>query len=359
MKRITHETFLGNADLYRPDPNYDENHTAFLSPDGRTLITREEVDGKLCIKTNNHPQYFDEVDFDGLAFSRDGAHLAYAIRKGDSWSVVIDGEIGPSYDQVALALIDWELISHGINFSPDNRRVAYTASRDGKWFVVVGNTEGKPYDSISRGNIGTFREYTYFTPDSQHIIYIAQSGQHCYVVFDGQEIGPYAEVQFIKYRVDDNESVIYYNYRESEGEKLKTNYLGGFPPWRRIPHEPLSVWEGKIVWSPDGKRKAQLVSHSHGKTCLLDEKEGPLFDDIKCIIFLPWAHHLIYVARRQSKECVVIDNRDEGQYFDAVTLSGTYDDTGGYFYLYNQADSFHYTARQGLTHYLIEEEIES
>jgi hypothetical protein len=63
---------------------------------------------------------------EGLAYSPDGARLAWAAEREGGWVAVVDGKDGPRFDRVVSPM-----------FSPDGRHLVYRARKDGKRFVVV------------------------------------------------------------------------------------------------------------------------------------------------------------------------------------------------------------------------------
>ena len=72
-----------------------------------------------------------------MVFGPDGEHLAYAAKRGGKMVVVVDGEPGLEYDDVA-----------GITFSPDGQHIAYGANRGGKMLVVMDDEPGPEYDGV-------------------------------------------------------------------------------------------------------------------------------------------------------------------------------------------------------------------
>lgn len=67
-------------------------------------------------------------EIDDLRLSPDGCHVAYAARRGDKWRVVVDGQLGPEYDDIAR---------NGPSFHPDGT-LEWLACRDGAlWRVTV------------------------------------------------------------------------------------------------------------------------------------------------------------------------------------------------------------------------------
>ena len=56
----------------------------------------------------------------------------YMAKKGEKWSIFIDGKESRPYDGVATPF-----------FSPDSRHYAYVAQDKGAWFAVVDGVESK------------------------------------------------------------------------------------------------------------------------------------------------------------------------------------------------------------------------
>jgi len=102
-----------------------------------------------------------------IIFSPDGRRLAYKAQKGDKWVVVIDGQPGPEYEAI-----------NSIVFSTDGRRVAYAAEQNGKQFVVVDNKRGTSYNYVSLELV--------FSPGGKHLAYVAGDNKQYLVVVDGQ-----------------------------------------------------------------------------------------------------------------------------------------------------------------------------
>lgn len=69
---------------------------------------------------------------EGLTYSGDARSHAFAARTGATWSIVVNGRMGPALDRVVSP-----------HFSPDGRFVAYRARKDGKRFVVVADADAR------------------------------------------------------------------------------------------------------------------------------------------------------------------------------------------------------------------------
>ena len=77
-------------------------------------------------------------------FSPDSRRVAYAAGKGTNEFVVVDGQHGPEYDEIA---------EEGPVFSPDSKRLAYQALKNQRWFVVLDGQEGPEYECIIEGRV--------------------------------------------------------------------------------------------------------------------------------------------------------------------------------------------------------------
>ena len=103
--------------------------------------------------------FFESSNYN-CAFSPDGRRAAYVFRGDKGCHVVLGEAIGERYDDV-----------DNIIFSPDGLRIAYVVRIDSKVRIVVDNKpEPETHDGISPI---TFT----FSPDSQHVRYIAYDGE--------------------------------------------------------------------------------------------------------------------------------------------------------------------------------------
>jgi hypothetical protein len=89
---------------------------------------------------------------------------------------VIDGQEGPSYDMVLGTLYNW---ADPPRFSPDSQHVAYMAIHDNQLYMIVDGKEGDPYEAF--GLLPVFSE------NSQRLAYSAGGEGKWRVVVDGVE----------------------------------------------------------------------------------------------------------------------------------------------------------------------------
>jgi hypothetical protein len=118
---------------------------------------------------------YDEVKH--LVMSEDGKHVAFAVRLGAEWFVVLDGEAQEKFDGIGE-----------IKFSPNGERLAYKAMRYQKGFlkkvskscVVLDGICSDLYEGIGRTGFN-------FSADSKRFAYSAINEQHSFGVIDGRE----------------------------------------------------------------------------------------------------------------------------------------------------------------------------
>jgi hypothetical protein len=162
-----------------------------LSPDGRRLaLVARGADGReRVVVDGNEGKPYEQVFEDSLAFSGDGARLAYVARRGGRSVVIADGTEVGAHDGVATG---------SVRFSPAGRRIAYVAERVGAGGVVrrcvaVDGAEGRDYDWVNSAPV--------FSPDGRHVACVAErrrasgEGFESLLVVDGAEAGAYPWVR--------------------------------------------------------------------------------------------------------------------------------------------------------------------
>ena len=106
-----------------------------------------------------------------IKVSPDLKHISYVIHNddGDDVSVMFDSKKGPSYGAIDI---------NTPIFSPDSEHIVYIARKAEKWCAVTDSNEHECYDGIS---------VPFFSPDSSKIAYIAKKGEEKVVVINGKE----------------------------------------------------------------------------------------------------------------------------------------------------------------------------
>lgn len=106
-----------------------------------------------------------------ITFSPDSQHFCYAVVANNLNSFIYDGEVKGEHKSI---------FSKPIVFSPNSKRFAYSAEEeDSKQFLVVDGQPLKSHDGLTPAECS-------FSPDSQHIAYIAATPGTYYLVIDAQ-----------------------------------------------------------------------------------------------------------------------------------------------------------------------------
>lgn len=148
----------------------------YITPDGKRTIYLRNNDAK-AVRYENGVITARYDDIGDAAISLDGKHLAYAVRQGKQWFVMLDGKLSQAYEKVIGCP----------QFSPNSQRLAYFAVMNKRVHLVL---DGQPL-----GTAGLIHQYQllypriFFSEDSQHIAYLASDGAFVTVVID-QVPGP-------------------------------------------------------------------------------------------------------------------------------------------------------------------------
>jgi hypothetical protein len=113
-----------------------------LDPDGKSFAYVAYAGGKGFVVLNGEEgRKYDDIAAGTPVFSPDGKRIFYGAKKKNKWVVVIDGEEKTD---------EYEEISRGAVFSSDGKYLMYTALNNGKWFVVINDKAGPGYDRLFR-----------------------------------------------------------------------------------------------------------------------------------------------------------------------------------------------------------------
>lgn len=191
--------------------------------------------------------------------------------------------------------------------SDDGRHVAYvTTLQPGREAVAVDAKPGPAYVRIAKPSLG-------FSPDGQHIAYVARTGEKQSVVVDHKAIATYdgicTQPMFLSY---DGTRMAYVAGKNDKKLVVIAEEEG--PPYDAIYTKP--------VLSPDGSRAAYAAKRAGRWFFVVDGKERPGYDGVMegVPVFSPDARRVALVAKRGGKESVVLDGK-EGPPYDAVVRS--------------------------------------
>lgn len=227
-----------------------------------------------------------------LRLNRDGAHLAFVARKGNTpaFGVVVDGVMG----ERNVDPNDGPPV-----FSPDGNRLAYVAQEGTQRYVILDGKPGPKYEAVYKGTLT-------FSPDSRRLAYIARKGGKAIAVVDGIEGGSYKDLLTSTLRFSPDGTKLAYAAQLESGKwavvvdgqpKAAFDYIGPFTG---------------VTWSPDGKRLA-YAAQLDGRWAMIVEDKGFAYDELAWVVFSPDSARAAFCAQTDGKWILAV-NAPDGTY---------------------------------------------
>jgi len=189
-----------------------------------------------------------------------------------------------------------------LQFSPDGSEVAYRwKAGDGRQGYAINGRIERYYDEVG--------EFVSYTRDGTHYAYVAKKEGKESVVFDGTA-GPYFD------KVVDPDLTVTgrsYAYAAKSGEDAFIIFNE-----RKIQNKDYELITPPDI-SPDGQRLAYRAQKAGRWHYVIDEKEGPAFDEVEEGYFSGDSRSFAYAARRGTKWVFVRDGH-EGPPYDEIGL---------------------------------------
>ena len=268
---------------------------------------------------------FDRID--GLTFSADDSRFLYIGYSGDHATLVIDGKIGRSYQDV-----------HDPLFSIDSRHVMYVARvPDDKEVLVVDGSETTSYRYIrspvfsSTGEIaidglkgltednhvlvrngvesakgGPLSDLT-FSPDGKHLAAVRREDDGGHLMFDGVE-GPVCGIVGDIIFSPDGKRIA---YTAMNRDRSLMEVVDGKP---NGPYVSIM----RVIFSPDSRRFVTTAITKTGSeaggiqwTQVIDGKEVGPFRNVGGASFSPDGSHLAFFITRDTHSTMWVDGREE------------------------------------------------
>ena len=329
-----------------------------------------------------------EEDYINSSYPKDpGNPPAYVIKRGEKWHVMLNGKLGPPYDQIGNNIIfsgdkkhmlyrasrgrhDFivldgvegkergSITENSYAFGPDGKPAYVMLDRRGRW-VVIGEAENGPYDYV----LGEMK----FSEAGKRTAFVAERDRTRFVVIDGIEGPKFDDITLdIRFNADGKR----YSYAGKRGGKQYTVIDGVGADYDEISNLQFSpdgkhigvcgrrgerwltlvdgVEQGtadlrisRIIFSPDGRRFAgwaQKGLQSDKQLIVIDGVPGQAYDGVSDLQFSPDSRHVIYTAERAGKSIVVVDGVASDEYDNLLT--GPRVDKYGLFMLATRASEY-------------------
>jgi Tol biopolymer transport system component len=198
-------------------------------------------------------------------------------------------------------------------YSPDRRRVAWIDAR-GKFAAIV-TKAAVVVNTESQAEYGTIMSLS-FSPDGQHVAYVARTGKKWRYVLNGQEGPAFNEVTAAAFSPDSRH--LAYAARQGKTWTMTIDgELGGVGA-----NASSALWTGLPGFSPDGQRLVYCRwASKEGTTVVLDGKEGPFYHHVHGLVFSADSRRLAYAGVKFVKngtEGRILVDTQEGPLFKGL-----------------------------------------
>jgi hypothetical protein len=370
------------GDLFSAVISADRMHLALAAHEGSHQavfldgVRQTVCDELLPLDPNSASYYIPDV----LRFTADGSRLFYVARRGPDTSVMVNGKEEDKVEQVlrfAIAPVGnghaylaksrlsnhqgLVIVCNGVpsqpfkqnfglimRFSPDGQRFGYAMGDErGGYSVVV---DGKALGYALQKPLG--HEDLQFSLDSKHFAASAASDRKEMVILDGKPGLEYVSVQSICLSADGSHLAFIGTRLATESEYEAGNGGTTAPKEVRAQYPGLhsverAVLDGKEL---DGYHATDLVLHplsgryayvdhpsvpwsnNHlGQAVWADGRRGPEYDECRHLVFSPDGKRLAYVAFKDARYYLVVDDEEFGPFEDLDADSFQFSANGAHF----------------------------
>ena len=255
---------------------------------------------------------YQEIDWPRYAEDRDS--MAYAARTGQGWSLVVDDERGPEFDQIRYVV-----------FGP-GKEIMYTARQKKRWSIVHAGKVGAEFDDIREPLFGPHAE----------IAYPARTAKEWRMVKDEQPQGEaFDEVRHPVFSREGKLAYVGLRKRGADGTFTQAFVVVG-----TTVNGPFDVGVLPPIGNPAFVEGWGLVcpvkTGARWRLFLNDKLTGPEYDQISRTIVLdsssrlagsePVPDSVVFIAKRGQKTLVVRGTRNGGR--EEYAEGPPFDDVG-------------------------------
>lgn len=228
------------------------------------------------------------------AFSPDGSHVAYVVKKDGKSFIYRDSKMSKAYDEVKNLI-----------YRTESSDLVFIARSADKEFVVSNADEGAKFDSI--GPIS-------FAPDGR-ILYAATKNDKAFIVSGKQASGPIDLPQTIVTGNSDGKRLAYidFNAAAKKGNvrvcSAELNDCRDGGKYDLVAMLKSDQSHTRMAYIAGKNGKMTLVSFDANRT-ELSEKEEQWFDEVFLFGLSEGGEHLSFLARRGDKTMLVRDGAE-------------------------------------------------